>query len=370
MKISMNFQRGVFLTAAFIIMAACGEKEDTPEPMPLVSWEKSDNFPEGLFNAQVINDRLFVVSSGNFYFDAKITSPNNPVSFRNLQTRVGRFKLPVSDRIFATRTETEIYLFPSNDITAGKALKINAKDLDPDFLSFEDIPFWQGDVFSINNAGSILIPYRASAAGMAKNSPFFFLLKPEIINGNVQLSSFVLIREDLIDWFDSCNRVESAGDFFFVQVGSSTFHISNSGAVQKASDFSARLFSSRTESFTMTMDRNSGQFTLRKGSLNGSNWSEMGRFTFNQTLRALNYCIIDNKIIGFNGSEIYELTPTGNNIQIKRLEDKNLEGGVISSIVQWNDRVFVSVICDNPIRNCGGFHKSLTDFFKEKQSSS
>jgi hypothetical protein len=356
-----------------ILFSNCKEEDEViPEPpvtvVPNVDWTKSVNFENGLYLSEVIDGRLFAINGRNFYYDVDINSAANSQEFAKFQTRAGRYRIPVSDKVFATRTETDIFLFPANDINEEKSMKINLEQEDPFFKIFEDIPFWQGDAWGINSLGTILIPYRVQKGGIAVDSPYFILLRTELNeNGEVVLKEKKLIQEELINYYDNCYRIESFGTFFLAQVGVQTFRIDDNGTVEKISDSPSKSAKVGNEIMSVETDRFTGDIIIRKGNLEGKNWTTVGKFPFNQSVYQAEFAGIDNKLVGFLGSDLFELKITQNKLELIYLQNSKLEGGKISSIsLLVDDKVFLTSVCDGPIRNCGGFYKSLSDFFKPK----
>ena len=354
-----------------ILFSNCKEEDEViPEPpvtvVPNVDWIKSVNFENGLYLGESIDERLFAINGRNFYYDVDINSAANSQDFSKFQTRAGRYRIPVSEKVLATRTETDIFIFPANEINEEKSIKISLIQNDPLFKVFEDIPFWQGNAWGLNSLGTILIPYRIQKDGMALNSPYFILIKTELHeNGEVVIKEKKLIQEDLINYYDNCYRIESFGTFFLAQIGVNTFRIDDNGTVEKISDSTSKSVRVGNEIVSIETDRNTGEINIKKANLEGKNWTNVGKFPFNQTIYQAEFEGIDNKIVGFLGSDLFELKITQNRLELVYLQNSKLEGGKISSISLHKDnKVFLTSICDGPIRNCGGYYKSLSDFFK------
>jgi hypothetical protein len=353
-----------------VSLTNCKEKDEvTPEPpvVAVVDWKQSENFTVGMFNSKIIEDKLYAISADEFYYDVDINSATQTQSFRQYLTRVGRYKLPVSNKIVVTRTENEIFIFPSNDIKVENAARLKLIDLDPDFKVFEDIPLWQGEAFGITNSGAVLIPYRVQVNGIGIDSPYFVLIKTEIENGKVVIKDTKIIQENLIFYYDNCYRLQSFDNFFLAQVGINTFKIADNGTVEKMSEYDARAIKTNNEITSIEVDRNTGDIYIRRGDLNGNNWRLIGKYPFIQTLNQAEYAFIDNKIVAYLGNNLYHVIIEGNNLKLVELENSKLEGGRITSITQLaGQNIMVTTSCDGPIRNCGVFTKSLSDFFKPK----
>jgi hypothetical protein len=370
MKKLRLFQTIVFLSI-LALLTNCKEIEEvTPEPViPTVNWTKLENNTGRLINGKVYEGKLLKLGVSEFFYDLKLNEPSNPQSFREFLTRVGRYKAPFNDKILGTRTETDIFIFPSNDISLNSAIRFSARDLDENFKSFEDIPVWRGDVFGITNLGTVLVPYRAVNNGIAENTPFFFLFNTAIVDNKIEIVNFLNVKNDLFFTYQDVNNIQSFESFFLVQIGQRTFKIDNIGSLNEISTNPMKAFKFGNEIRSLELDRAANEFIFKKADLNGNNWQTIGRFSNEPALRFAEFIEIDNRIIGFEGIDVFELVINGNNVKINYLQNNNLEGGSITSISLLNSNTIVlTTNCISPSTNCGIFTKSLSDFLKPRPS--
>ena len=365
----------IFKIIAFLsilaLLANCKEIEEvTPEPnIPVVNWNKLENNTGRLINGRVYDGKLLKLGVSEFFYDLKLNEPSNPQSFREFLTRVGRYKPPFNEKILGTRTETDIFIFPSSDINSNSAIKFSGKDLDANFKAFEDIPLWRGDIFGISTLGAVLVPYRAVKNGIAENTPYFFLLNTAIVDNKIEIVNSLNVKNDLFFTYQDVNKIQSFESFFLVAIGSRTFKVDNIGTLTEISNNPLNTFKFGNEIRSLELDRVANEFIFKKADLNGNNWQILGRFPNEPALRSAEFVEIDNRIIGFEGIDIFELVINGNNIKINYLQNNNLEGGFISSISLLNsDTIVLTTSCINPSTNCGVFTKSLSDFLKPRQS--
>lgn len=370
MKKLKKFQAIVFLSI-LAVLTNCKEIEEvTPEPViPTVNWTKLENSTGRLINGKVFDGKLLKLGVSDFFYDLKLNEPSNPQSFREYLTRVGRYKPPFNEKILGTRTETDMFIFPTNDISLNSAIRFAGSDLDENFKSFEDIPLWRGDIFGISNLGTVLVPYRAVNNGIAENTPFFFLFNTAIVDNKIEIVNFINVKNDLFFSYQDVNSIQSFESFFLVQIGPRTYKIDNIGTLTEISTNPMKAFNFSNEIRSLELDRAANEFIFKKADLNGNNWQTIGRFSNDPALRSAEFVEIDNRIIGFEGIDIFELIINGNNIKINYLQNNNLEGGGITSISLFNnDTVLITTTCLNATTNCGLFSKSLSDFFKPRPS--
>jgi hypothetical protein len=239
--------------------------------------------------------------------------------------------------------------------------------LDENFKSFEDIPLWRGDIFGISNLGTVLVPYRAINNGIAENTPYFFLFNTAVVDNKIEIVNFFNVKNDLFFTYQDVNRIQSFESFFLVEIGSRTYKVDNIGTLTEISTNPMKAFKFGNEIRSLELDRAANEFIFKKADLNGNNWQTVGRFSNEPAIRFAEFVEIDNRIIGFEGIDIFELVINGNNIKINYLQNNNLEGGGITSLSLFNsDNVIITTTCVSTGSNCGVFTKSLSDFLKPR----
>jgi hypothetical protein len=368
-----------FLTLAVLITILIGCKSDEiedispiePDPEPpvnveIVDWEKLQSIDQRIINAKNFEGKVHAIGVSEIFLDIKQEIPPAPFSKRSFLTRIGRYMSPFNNEILVTRTESEIFIFDLNNLDENNALRISGSDLDENFKSFEDIPLWNGELMGLSLDGHVLIPFRNVVNGIALDNPSFALLELEMNNGTLEVKNKTIIEEQIFFSFNTCNRVQSFSDFFTVQIGSRVFRISAEGEMVEIFNNSNVIFNFGEELRTFELDRAANEFVLQRGTIDGLNWSVLGRFPNLPALRNARFTEIDNKIIGFEGIDIFEVQLVGGDINLKYLQDNNLQGGAITSILSYEDQVLITTNCVNPSTNCGVFLKSKEDFFLPK----
>ncbi|WP_291777486.1 hypothetical protein, partial [Cecembia sp.] len=100
---------------------------------------------------------------------------------------------------------------------------------------------------------------------------------------------------------------------------------------------------------------------------NGLNWTDLGRFPNLPALRTARFTTVFGKIIGFDGLDIFEIEIVGGELKLNYLQNNNLEGGTMTSIIEYDDKVLISTTCNSPSTNCGIFIKDQQDFLLPKR---
>jgi hypothetical protein len=352
------------------------KEEPTPNPpvsenpLPTTPWGKIDNFQEGLYNSRVFNDKLSVVGRSLIYPSFTFGSQVEPQSFEAFMSRTGRYKLPISSEIFATRTERDIRFFPKQNISSQSSIQLNVLDMDPSFMAFEDIPYWQGEAFGSTANGVFIFPYRTiNEQNLADNNPKFFLISTALEGNSVVVKEKKIIQPTSYNWFASVSRIDSFNDIFVLRSGNLTFAISEEGEIIQINSLPSKAVQLDNAVAVVATDRSKNEISIFS-SIDGSNWTVTASQKIDDSL-ILNaeFAGVDGEVLAYSGNRIFHLDMSMGNIKIVELENAGLQNGIISSIVKLdNESVFVTSLCDNNNSNCGGFKKSIETFFNPKPS--
>lgn len=349
-------------------LLSCQEKIDDPKQGPIVNWEKLENIPEGIFNGKAFNDTFHAVAPTNFYYNLNLTGPVSSQGFMDFTTQIGRYKIPIAENIFVSRNETEIFLLPAKELyTISTSIKL--KEIDKDFSAFSDIPSWQGEAFGLTKSGNALFSYKTiDKNGLISNNPSFLLFRSEIENEQVIVKDTLIIKNEFFNFPTDCFKIETVSEFFLAHIGNSVFMFSQKGDFRNIStrvveNFHA--FLKENEIFVIGTEAGTKNIFILKGNINGTNWSEVGVFNPNPAISNMKLTNIQNQIIGFSKNEIFTITINPNNLGIKKLQNEGIDGGIISSISLFKNKVLVTVICEAGLpTSCGIYSKSIDDFFK------
>ncbi|RZS98440.1 hypothetical protein BC751_4095 [Cecembia calidifontis] len=285
-------------------------------------------------------------------------SPKNITSFL---TRLGRYKLPLSNSVFASRTELDVFLFPVGDVSQQNATILRMRDVDPDFANFEDIPFWQGEIIGLTPNGShVLIPYRKIVNGIARNNPSFLFLNVALEQGRVVIRESRILNEEIRDYFVDTGSIASFGNFFLVKVEGTTFKVNFSGQFEQISNMNTKATVLGNQVYFMLENRETNRLMVYRADINGNNRTLVGEDRLSIETLSASFGVIDGHIIGYSGNNLFRLNLSNNQVKIEMLNNEGIRGA-ISSIQQVGDEVFITVIREG---TGGAFKKPLKDFFE------
>jgi hypothetical protein len=367
-----NLYHVLGLMILFTVILSCNSDEpedilpNEPEPpvnVEIVEWEKIDVVDRRIINGKVFENEVHLIGTGDFFHD--IFNFDQIQSFRPFLTRIGRYMATFNNDLLITRTETDILIFNSRKILEDKALSIKGVDLNENFKSFEDIPLWRGEVVGVNSENVILVPYRTVISGIADNTPSISLIKVKENENDLIIESTIDVDLQRSDVYTTIDRIQSFNNFFLVHIGNSIFRVTSDGLVEEILNSASLAFNYGNNFITIQLNRSIDKIIVKKSDEQGSNWLETNQLPNLPALRTATFCIIDDIVIGFDGLDIFSLD-LNNFSELKYLQNNNLEGGTITSILDFNDKVIITTVCNNPSNNCGAFIKDKKDFFLPK----
>ncbi|MCF1749685.1 hypothetical protein [Mariniradius sediminis] len=379
------FQRNIlpllFLICTFFVVS-CELKEDSDIEVP-EKWEKVRGFEEGLFDAREIDGKLYTASWTRIYPDASIQGPNNFVDLSPFLRAMFPYKLPITDKLIAVVNPTQLTILPSDDPKPENALVMNMKDIDPDFLEFHFSINAGDDKIAILSDGSIIVPYRSRFDDRINNTPDFLLVKTAVDGGRVVLLETKLIKDEYFDRSVTIYNMKAFGSFTRVAIGDKTFDIDPAGnmelrfeEISKSVEVDGEIFA-----FAMTSPYENPQIHVYKSDLTGKNNQLIATYDSSNISLSDNLVLsqITGNLYSVNGVIlvqsawwIYKLSMDGQQLVLTRLENNGLENSDITSITLLGDsKVFVTAVCHNNevFYNCGGFIKSLDNFFNPLESN-
>jgi len=370
-----NLYHVLGLMILFAVILGCNSDEpedilpDEPEPpvnVEIVNWEKIESVEQRIINAKNFGNKVHAIGVSDIFLDVFQGDQTQPVSIRPFLTRIGRYMPPFNRDFLVSRTETEIFVFSLNDLDENKALRISGVELDENFNSFEDIPLWNGELLGLTNTNHVLIPFRNVINGIAQDNPSFAILEVALENGEIELKNKIIVDERIFFSFNTCNRIQSFSNFFMALIGPRVFKITTEGEITEVFPNNNVVFEFGQELKTFELDRAANEFLLKRNAGDGVNWTNIGRFPNLPALRTARFTSVFGKIIGFDGLDIFEIEIVGGELKLKYLQSNNLEGGTITSIIEYDDNVLITTTCNNPSTNCGIFIKDRQDFFLPK----
>ncbi|WP_009036010.1 hypothetical protein [Indibacter alkaliphilus] len=357
------------LVSLFLVLSllnSCIENNENEVGEPKLEqvnpWQNFSNLKLEVYNAKKTPSGWIIVGRNGFLRGNDLENLKDPIPFQDFQTRLGRYRVPISSHFLATRTESEVFLHGFNQPNQSDPMKLSISNFDPNFIGFEDIPFWQGEMMGLTEGGVLLLSYRTAENNIAKDNPSFFIVNTETNNSKIEIKSTKIIDYPFISWFDNNYSIESFNEFFLVQVSGTTFKIKLNGEVTKLVDYPSKSLIKGDQLITMATDMRKGELSIFTSGLGTDNANKI--VSKEVSIRYLNaeYELIGNRIIGYKNDEIFELN-FDSGLNIKPLNNSNLKGNTITSIKLYeNDKVLITSMCDKSPSSCGVFVTNLDNF--------
>ncbi|MCH7400135.1 hypothetical protein MM236_19220 [Belliella sp. DSM 107340] len=345
-------------------------KEDGENINPNIQqteWAQSSSVFDGIINGAMIDGKLILMGYNSIYNDVQLNVENNPFIFEKFISRPGWYKLPISSKILASRTETDIYIAPLSNLQESSFVKIDPRSYDASFTGFEDIPRWQSEALGISGSGAVLVPYRTSQEGIAENNPSFFLIQTSLNGQELTVINIVSIKPQVIDYYDQIYQIVSFEDYFIINIAGEVLQISDQGETTRIGSYNSyKTVILKDEMYSFGTHNTNQEITLYKSNKNGTQRQIANKFPIDPVFANLQLTTINDQIIGFNNDKIYLVNVGTNRLSLTELNNSKLEGGFISSINQVNsETVLVTTTC-NAV--CGSFTKRISNFFEEKKN--
>ncbi len=358
---------GFLLVTSWLNFACSKDNDKDMDPnTSQTNWEKSKGFEEGIFNSLYIDNKLYLVGANTFYKEAMMNELNSPFGFERYITRPGWHKLPVSNKVLATRTELDVFILPVSNLSDEKFLKVDLKSYDPTFIKIEDIPRWQSEGLGISGNGTVMVPYRTAKDGIAENNPSIMLIKTSNQDNSIVINEVKIIKLQILNYYDLVYQVDSFDNFFLVTVGNVVVQISDTGTITTLGTFnSIRSMTIKNEIISFGIDRVKNEVSYFKSKMDGGNRQLVSKFPLEPLFDGLELTSINDKIVGFKNDKIYLIEIESNKMKLSELNNSKLEGGFITSITSVNQNmVLVTATCHII---CGGYTKASDKFFERKK---
>lgn len=362
----------IFICAlATVFLQNCNPKEELPTKA--VAWERAEGFDSNpLLGSRLINQQLFVISGPGIYPNATIEGPNDFEGFGIEFNVTGRYRFPVSDKVVASRNDYFVVLeSPKSVGISGKGVKVNMREIDPEFQYFFDLPYFFSDAIGIDKNGTVLIPYHSAKNGFAKGSPDFLKIKTKLVDDELEIVELKIIKEDYLQAMDVVTRLNSFENFYQIRIGPFTYNLDEEGLPQLKHEHLTKSFQLENEIISFgALAGQSGPLYAYRSDLNGENTQLINTYD-NPTLLQLEFTAIEGRIIGYGNSQLFLIDLKEDTIKITELDNTGLDGSFITSVtVADATRVLVTSAPIPGFDLAGGFYKPIEELFKSKQSPS
>ena len=273
-----------------------------------------------------------------------------------------QYRLPIATDVFVGLGASSIGFFSTqNPVFGNHFLWVNLLDLDPDFALFEFPPYQISTAPVINQNNQCIVPYFnydttedgiRIIEGVAKFA--LFDLTIEDLGGNDHIDTSQVRLVDGPENIGPIISLHTVGDNFFVTGLNQTFRLDNQLTWEIAVE--ERLY--KIFEYQNTLYAFSGQNFLYQADLSGNNWNKLG--SVDNDFQLLNYGIINDQLIGYFNSQLFEIEIDSENINAREIENDGLFGHEITSVMEFNGTVYVSTLS-------GVFTRSIGSFFEYKE---
>jgi hypothetical protein len=324
------------------------------------NWKKHPEFEcqnAILLNSYATDERLFVF--GQTAFSSLETNLNNEkVSHYKLyKEQPALVKLAITADYFVNLfTFDNGYLELNSTINPYRGkLYFRMQEIDSTFHNFYYAPLVNSMIINENN--QLLIPYSTY-----KNSSTQIKFELIDVRTNYNNGYFAVdtIKTKIIEIPDihqnSINAIESIGNSFIVTMHTKVYRIDSTGNIVEV------LENQNISKIIRTGGKLYG-FIQNKVFISqddGLSWNEA--FTFQNiqsNFHYLNYAKVDEKVIGYRDDRLWEINISDTELSAKELDNDGLDGKTITSVSQFDGKVYFTTLS-------GLYYKALDGFFKHK----
>jgi len=356
----------ILLILPIIVFGCEDEKVVIKEVDKKYNWTAHEDFQYDQviqMNSFSTPDRLFTLGMASFssLVSDSLNHPALPFGgsvchYSNWFDQPSNKKLPISTNFFISYSESAGFIgfIPTMNPVDGNAIvNITLSKLDPTFTSFQLIHYYRGEAMAINNNNQALIPYKST------NNDF----PQKLLLVNIRVKDEGIIRLDTISTKilnipdkDEYNVIslQSLNDNFYITMNSKTYRVNPAGEIQTVTD--NRLYSI-VESNNVLYGI--GHEFIFSSTDSGLTWSKGYSIPFEYSM--LRYTKVNNKIIAYRNSQLFEITLTQDSIKARELDNDGLIGKTITSVSGFGSKVYVTSFS-------GLYSKATNSFFTDKKT--
>jgi hypothetical protein len=349
------------LLGLFLAFSCSDEPEPTPPPVaeppvtppptqPPVSslgnWEKLTVFTEDMYNANYSDGKFTALGRNFLYYDASLESENERQFLGDYLTRLGRYRLPLSGKLFVSRTEADVFIFPMGKLEEDKAVKLNMAQIDSEFKAFDDVQFFTGNVLGLNKSGTVaLIPYRTAIESISVENPSFLLLKIQLDEGKVSITDTLIVTEEFLDYFAETSKVSSYENFFLVEIDSFlTYLLDHEGVFEKVSNYRTEALEFGDKVYFFEENRDRMKLVVYSSGLDGKERILVGETDLFEDLINVSYNLIGDQIVGYIGNKILTVKIVNNQVSLEMLANGSIAGAITSMVQVGENEVVATAI--------------------------
>ncbi len=346
-----------------LLLVGC-ETEKLIEVEKEFNWQAEDNFRYD--NTLQINSHAtdeFMFFMGHNYFTSLVEdgqqhpdfqSGDNAVQFILHFTPETNRKLPISDNFFVVYNSNGFLAFVPTRNPVGLSLTFNLADLDDEFKSVNGIYYERSESALINDLNQVLIPYEdnTSKVTMALVDIEYNENKDGFNHKLDTLRTQILTIDEPVQ--NLVIAMESIGSNFFVTTDSKVYLIDPLGNINTVlNERLYRVFPHLQNLYGI------GWNGLFISSDNGFTWNQVADIP--TIWSSLNFTEIGEKVIAYRFDQVWEVSINSAEIGFTELDNDGLDGKVITSANQFDDKVFLTTLT-------GVYSKSFEEFFVPKET--
>lgn len=379
-------KRSIFLLIITVLFSISCEKDDI-EPVELYKTHRWNSHPAFQYeNSILLNsfsvDSSYMVIAGTDYFskvgDAVSIGAgaydsifeDDFIKQMNIAIKPVNRKIPITSQLTLIYNETGAASGQINFIStinygssASYSTSLKMEEIDPAFTGFHfDRPAWS-DCVAINDNGQVLIPYNSWT-----NDEFqlrLLLVNTEQTGDNTSptkiLDTKIIKIED--EFEIRVNRLQSLNELFFVTTDTKTYRIDTEGNLtDKFDDYQLYNIVQRNDTlYAFGYDFTLGQKEFLHSINHGRVWDKIS--TSQTEIAYLNFTTIENKIIGYWRSQIWQFDFSESGYSVVELDNDGLTGEIITSITAYKNKAYATT-------RTGLFYRNLSNLFEIKEAGS
>lgn len=356
----------ILLIFSTILFGCEDEKIVIKEVEKKYSWTAHEDFQYDevtLMNSFVTNTKLFTLGMTSFssLVADSLNHPDLPFGgsvchYSNWYDQPSNKKLPISTNFFISYSESTSWIgfIPTlNPVSGNSMASITLSEIDTSFMRFQLVSYYSGECMAINNNNQALIPYLSTDND--------YSLKLLLVN--IRVKSDGIIRLDTISTKvikipDSSEynviSIQSLNDIFYVTTSSKTYRVNTAGELQNVTN--NRLYSIVESNKVLY---GFGGESIFSSIDSGLTWTK--GYSIPAEYIMFKYSKVNNKIIAYRNSQLFEITLTQDSIIARELDNDGLVGKTITSVSGFGNKVYATSLS-------GLYFKTIEDFFNDKKT--
>jgi hypothetical protein len=331
------------------------------------SWQLSDHFlydQKVLFNSHADSAGLYAMSKKSFSTLTKIKS--DPTNYNVEHAYLWfeypiDYKMPINSNVFAGTGESYVLFFPTKSpVGTSGVLRMQMQDIDPLFAMFDMSASFLGEGIAINDKQQCLIPYLQYEFDTEGNRyisaiPSFILAELSVLGESIDTVSCSRFSIDDSS-AQGLRKLHSIDDYFIISMNRKCFRLSADLEVKEVLNGPlSGVIKNRFELYGI------GGSKIYKSTDHGNSWQLLGE-NIDQLYQFFNFSVIENEIIMYRFSQLFHVEIGDTRIEAKEIDNDGLEGNSISSLSQFDGKVYVTTFS-------GMYTRSIEDFFTYKSEN-